>query len=361
MKKLFSSIRKSLSFLFSSDYPLEKRITYAMVICAMGGELIGTIESLALKLAPAAIILPLVSFILHFAVSFWGRKIKSSSSFAFLAIFVSAVIIFPLMFFANAGLEGGMPFYFIICIVSAAFALRGKRRLILFILLLFEYTGLFLTYHYFPNFFIPMSPENAFIDQLCSLIITCTILFLFSYIVSKQNFWDRKKIKELSELYEHQANTDELTGLCNRRSFNNFLKLAILTLGDTEKLHLSMFDIDDFKKVNDTYGHPYGDFVLKDFADILKARENDGITACRYGGEEFLLLIPKKNKNDALAIVENIIEEVRKKITLPDGSYITASAGFITCTEENSYDSVLKNVDDNLYKAKCAGKNRVVF
>lgn len=290
MKKLFSSIRKSLSFLFSSDYPLEKRITYAMVICAMGGELIGTIESLALKLAPAAIILPLVSFILHFAVSFWGRKIKSSSSFAFLAIFVSAVIIFPLMFFANAGLEGGMPFYFIICIVSAAFALRGKRRLILFILLLFEYTG-----------------------------------------------------------------------LCNRRSFNNFLKLAILTLGDTEKLHLSMFDIDDFKKVNDTYGHPYGDFVLKDFADILKARENDGITACRYGGEEFLLLIPKKNKNDALAIVENIIEEVRKKITLPDGSYITVSAGFITCTEENSYDSVLKNVDDNLYKAKCAGKNRVVF
>ena len=359
MKKFFSSIKDS--FLFSSDYPLEKRITYAMVICAMGGELIGTIESLALKLSLPAILLPLFSFLIHFGLSFWGLKSKKSTSFAFVAISISAILIFPAMFFVNAGVDGGMPFYFIICIICTALALRGKRRVFLFIFLIVEYTVLFLLYYFFPKLCIPMSPKDSFIDKLCSLIIACIILFFFSYIVSKQNLQDRKKIKELSKLYERQANTDELTGLSNRRSFNNFLKLAILTLGDTEKLHLSMFDIDDFKKVNDTYGHPYGDFVLKDFADILKSVENEGITACRYGGEEFLLLIPKKDKSQALEIVQKIIEEVRKKIILPNGSYVTVSAGFITCTEEMSYDAVLSSVDENLYQAKSTGKNKVVY
>ena len=115
-------------------------------------------------------------------------------------------------------------------------------------------------------------------------------------------------------LYEHQANTDELTGLFNRRYFNNFLKLAILTLGDTGKLHIAMFDIDDFKYVNDKYGHPFGDTVLKQFAVILNETINDGVTACRYGGEEFLLLIPKKNKEEALSLVEDVLKTTRERI-----------------------------------------------
>jgi len=361
MKKFFSSVKESLSVLFSDNQPLEKRITYAMVICAMAGELIGTVESLAIKLSPAAILLPFISFFLHLFIFLWGIKAKKSGTFALLAISISAIVIFPLMFIVNAGLEGGMPFYFVLAIVCTALALRGKRRIILFILIVHEYAALFLLYYYYPDFFIPMTPQNAFIDKLCSLVIVCTIMFFFSYIVSKQNHSDRKRIKELSALYEKQANTDELTGLFNRRYFNNFLKLAILTLGDTEKLHLAMFDIDDFKKVNDTYGHPFGDFVLKDFADILKSNDSKGFTSCRYGGEEFLLLIPKKDKNEAINIVEDIIKTVRTKISLPDGSFITVSAGFITCTAEMSYETVLQSVDENLYQAKCTGKNKVVY
>ena len=332
-----------------------------MVFCAMTGELFGFVESYLIGLSHIAVFLPLISFILLLFLSIWGFKTKQTNLFATISISSTALLIFPLMFFANAGLEGGMPFYFLLAAVCTALALRGKTRVCIFILILLEYSWLFALYRLFPQGFLPMSPEDAFIDKLTSMILASLVLFSFSFIVSKQNSHDRHKIEQLSILYERQANTDELTGLYNRRYFNNFLKLAILTLGDTGKLHVAMFDIDDFKYVNDKYGHPFGDIVLKQFAIILDEFNRAGITACRYGGEEFLLLIPKKNKEEALTLVEEVLKQTREKIRLDENKFVTVSAGFITCTEDMTYDVLLQEVDKKLYTAKKSGKNRVEY
>ena len=331
-----------------------------MVVIALLGELFGFIESLLLKLPLVSIILPLISIILLLAISIWGLHTKKIRLFSFLSISIMTMIIFPLMFFANAGLHGGMPYYFLVAVVCTALALKGKPRIILFAATITEYIILFFLYRFFPEGFLPMSHEEAFIDQLSSLLITSMILFTFSYAVSAQNYHDRNTIQQLSLLYERQANTDELTSLYNRRYFNNFLKLAILTLGDTGKLHIAMFDIDDFKFVNDKYGHPFGDVILRRFSNLLRTTEKDGVTVCRYGGEEFLVLIPKKDKAEALAIVEKILEETRTTIEITDGRFITVSAGFMTCTEEMTYDVLLQEVDKKLYLAKTTGKNKVI-
>ena len=360
MEGLISAIRSIRSTIFSPKTTMQKRISYAMVLCASFGELFGFIESYLIGLPPVAYLLPLVSFLLLLALSIWGFKTKKTNLFATICISVTGLIIFPMMFFANAGLSGGMPYYLLVAIVCTALALRGRTRVILFILIMLEYSGLFVIYRFHPEFFTTMGYEEAFIDQLCSMIIAGSVLFTFSFIVSKQNSHDRHKIEQLSLLYERQANTDELTGLYNRRYFNNFLKLAILTLGDTGKLHIAMFDIDDFKYVNDKYGHPFGDTVLKQFAGILEEKKNSGITTCRYGGEEFLLLIPKKNREEALEIVENVIKETRENIRLKDNKFVTVSAGFMTCTEDMTYDILLQEVDKKLYTAKSSGKNRVI-
>ncbi len=253
-----------------------------------------------------------------------------------------------------------MPLYFMITVLCTALALRGKTRIAIFIISIIEYSALFALYHYKPQLFIELSHDDAYVDQLVSMIVSSTVVFIFAYVVSLQNYNDRKKIEQLSLLYEKQANTDELTGLYNRRYFNNFLKLAILTLGDTGMLHVAMFDIDDFKFVNDKYGHPFGDVILRKFSSLLRKTENNGTTVCRYGGEEFLVLIPKKDKTEALAIVNQILEETRTSIEINDGRFITVSAGFITCTEEMTYDVLLQEVDKKLYIAKTTGKNRVI-
>ena len=360
MERVASALIHIRNTIFNPKVSLEKRITYAMVFCAMAGEVIGCVESYLIGLPLIAVILPLVSGIILFFLSLWGLKTKKTKLFATVSISCTALVFFPLMFFANAGLHGGMPYYFVVAIVCIALALRGKTRIIVLIITLLDYSSLFFTYHYYPELFIPMSHEDAFVDQLCSMLIASLVLFAFSFIVSKQNYHDRHKIEQLSLLYERQANTDELTGLFNRRYFNNFLKLAILTLGDTGKLHIAMFDIDDFKYVNDKYGHPFGDTVLKKFANILLDCISDGIVACRYGGEEFLLLIPKKNQDEALALVQEILKRTREQIQLKDDKFVTVSAGFMTCTDEMTYDVLLQEVDRKLYTAKSSGKNCVV-
>ena len=361
MERLLSAFKTIRSTIFSPKVTLQKRITYAMVLCAGFGELFGAIESYMIGLPALSCLLPLFSFILLLGLSIWGFKTQKTNLFATICISITGFILFPMMFFANAGLHGGMPFYLLVAVVCSALALRGKTRIIVFVLLLIEYSGLFIIYRFYPELFTQMEHEEAFIDQLCSMIIASCVLFTFSYIVSKQNSHDRHTIQQLSLLYERQANTDELTGLYNRRYFNNFLKLAILTLGDTEKLHIAMFDIDDFKFVNDKYGHPFGDTILKQFAQILQKTESAGVTSCRYGGEEFLLLIPKKNRHDALELVEDVIKTTRETIKLKDDRFITVSAGFMTCTEDMTYDILLQEVDKKLYTAKSSGKNRVIF
>ena len=360
MEGIISAVKHIRSTIFSPKVTLEKRITYAMVFCAMIGELFGFVESYSIGLPLIAVILPLVSFLFLLFLTIWGLKTKKSRLFSTISISVTALILFPLMFFANAGLHGGMPYYFLVAVVCTALALRGKTRITLFILILLDYSFIFSLYRFYPQGFLPMTHEAAFVDQLSSMIIASFVLFSFSFIVSKQNFHDRHKIEQLSLLYERQANTDELTGLYNRRYFNNFLKLAILTLGDTGKLHIAMFDIDDFKYVNDKYGHPFGDTVLKQFASILNETVSSGVTACRYGGEEFLLLIPKTNKEDALNLVNDVLKKTRERIKLDETKFITVSAGFMTCSEEMTYDLLLQEVDKKLYTAKKTGKNRVV-
>lgn len=360
MKGIFSPVKNIYTKLFSIEVPLEKRITHAMLLCAMFGTFFGFIESFVLNLPIIAVILPLILFFLLLGFSFWGFYTERMELFALVSISVIAFIVFPLMFFANAGMQGGMIFYFVIAAVCIALVLKGKTRVIIFFAVMAEYTGLFFLYNAAPQYFLPMTHETAFIDQLCSMLISSFILFMFSYSVAQQNLHDRETIEKLSKIYEHQANTDELTGLYNRRYFNNFMKLAISTLGDTGKLHLAMFDLDDFKVVNDKYGHPFGDTVLQQFAEILKKAENDGTTACRYGGEEFLLLISKKDRDEAIRIAEKIIKDVWSQIQIGRDGFVTASAGFTTCREGLSYEALIQEVDERLYDAKCAGKNRIV-
>ena len=222
MEKLKAALRTIRSTIFSPKSTMQKRICYAMVICASFGELFGFIESFLIGLPPPAYLLPLFSFLFLVALSVWGFKTKKTNLFATICISVTGFLLFPMMFFANAGLHGGMPYYLLITIACSALALRRKTRVVIFILLLVEYSVLFVLYRYYPQLFTTMGPEEAFIDQLCSMIIASCVLFTFSFIVSKQNSHDRHKIEQLSILYERQANTDDLTGLFNRRYFNNF-------------------------------------------------------------------------------------------------------------------------------------------
>lgn len=161
------------------------------------------------------------------------------------------------------------------------------------------------------------------------------------------------------------AVTDPLTGLHNRRYMTNHLTTQVDTCGTKDKhVCLLILDIDFFKQVNDTYGHPAGDEVLKEFATRLKANVRGIDLPCRFGGEEFVVVMPDTDVGFASSIAERLREQVADApFKIPDGSYIdvTVSIGVAsTLGSQDTVEALLERADQALYRAKREGRNRVV-
>jgi diguanylate cyclase (GGDEF)-like protein/PAS domain S-box-containing protein len=157
---------------------------------------------------------------------------------------------------------------------------------------------------------------------------------------------------------------DALTGLYNRRWFGELLNAEISRCRRFDRsFSLLMLDIDDFKKINDTYGHIVGDRALQAFAQRLTGMLREMDVACRWGGEEFVALLPETSIEGALVVAEKIRSETEMARLKHEGVELgfTVSIGIAHFPSgDGSSDSVIDTVDQRLYSAKKAGKNRVV-
>jgi diguanylate cyclase (GGDEF)-like protein len=169
---------------------------------------------------------------------------------------------------------------------------------------------------------------------------------------------------ELHHQVSRQAVTDELTGLANHGRFQALLNAEI---EQVRRYHhpigLIMLDIDDFKAVNDTYGHQQGDAVLRHVASVLRENSRDADSPARYGGEELSLILPHTDLEGAFAIAERIREAVDGlRVPRTDGGgflRITASVG-VTASTVGDKDTLIADADGALYEAKRRGKNCTV-
>ncbi len=154
--------------------------------------------------------------------------------------------------------------------------------------------------------------------------------------------------------------TDPLTLTYNR----NYLRDLLLKI-DIQRYHIMMLDIDRFKKVNDNYGHKTGDYILSKTAAIIKKEIRSNDILIRFGGEEFLIFIERKNKNQSLgqAVAERLRLSIANEIYMYDNTkiYITASIG-VCCSPEHfkNVSSAIKYADEMLYIAKKEGRNKVI-
>jgi diguanylate cyclase len=172
-----------------------------------------------------------------------------------------------------------------------------------------------------------------------------------------------------SKLVEAQAigMRDSLTSLGNRRSFDsNLAKEIAAARSQGTDMCLMMGDLDHFKKVNDNYGHPFGDRVLKHFAELLLKHIKDGDIAARVGGEEFAVILPQTTLESATALTDQIRSrlETQQWMNAQSGqlfSKITASFGIVRLGEKDDAETLVKRADTMLYEAKRTGRNRIVI
>jgi diguanylate cyclase (GGDEF)-like protein len=167
----------------------------------------------------------------------------------------------------------------------------------------------------------------------------------------------------LQQIVRQQALTDDLTGLVNRRRFIEALDKEIARanrLGETPCV--LMADLDDFKLVNDRFGHSAGDEALRLFANLLRAELRAIDVAARFGGEEFAILLPATDVGGAVTVAERIRDYLARHARVQEnagGPAVTVSIG-VAAYGSGSGDELLKRADAALYRAKEAGKNRVV-
>jgi diguanylate cyclase (GGDEF)-like protein len=161
------------------------------------------------------------------------------------------------------------------------------------------------------------------------------------------------------EQLQVQARRDPLTGVANRGAYMEAFEAGFAAAQETGRGYaLIMADIDFFKKVNDTHGHPMGDEVIKLVAKALGSEVRSSDSVCRYGGEEFLIVLPDAPTEAAVRVAERI----RKKIDTPDFARIPVTASFgvssIVFGAESS-DELIEQADKALYASKEGGRNRV--
>lgn len=173
------------------------------------------------------------------------------------------------------------------------------------------------------------------------------------------------KMSALLKMLAQKAQIDGLSGLFNRAYFDSRFKEEFdRAVRHGHALSLAIIDLDHFKSVNDTYGHPAGDAVITGVSQIIQSQCRNIDIACRYGGEEFVLIMPETSPDQALIACERIRVACEQKVWAQHPSRsVTLSCGLIGTDDGSSINStpsaILESVDKNLYQAKQSGRNRV--
>jgi diguanylate cyclase (GGDEF)-like protein len=190
----------------------------------------------------------------------------------------------------------------------------------------------------------------------------CMFLGMFSSSMRQSLYQSGLKLKEAYRRIEELAELDELTGSYNRRCIMRMLGEEIARARRNETpCSIALIDLDWFKRINDAFGHPTGDEVLRTFAITMFANIRNVDRFGRYGGEEFLLVLPGMFTDGA----EQILERLRKIIADLDwsafspGMRVTISAGITVLRPEETPDTFLARADGALYEAKARGRNRI--
>lgn len=210
-----------------------------------------------------------------------------------------------------------------------------------------------------PSFIVEEWQDHLFFF-IYMLVGTSLAFAVFGYLLGR----NADDLLGQNKVLSDEVLTDPLTGLGNHRFLHETFQIEfrkhITTLAP---LSCFMMDLDHFKKVNDTCGHPFGDTVLKHFAGLVKKSIREGDTATRYGGEEFLCILPNCGKEEALAVAERIRHATECFPFAHDGKKVrvTVSVGTVTGYQRTgtSYRHLIDLADQALYKAKRGGRNRV--
>jgi diguanylate cyclase len=210
-------------------------------------------------------------------------------------------------------------------------------------------------------------PHETYLERFATMTVfiltigRCMFIGIFSSAMRDSLYRSGLALKEANRRIEELAELDDLTGSLNRRCIMRFLDDEIARTDRTSiPCSIALIDLDWFKRINDTYGHPTGDEVLRTFAITVFANIRGVDRFGRYGGEEFLLVLPETSLDVAVRLLDRLRSIVAGLdwSAFSPGMRVTVSAGVATLKAGESADTLLARADGALYRAKAQGRNR---
>lgn len=209
---------------------------------------------------------------------------------------------------------------------------------------------------------LPLVTAEYSTDFKIRFFATLTFESIFCFVLEASRLKARNELMDLARAHEHAARTDELTGLSNRRDMLHRLNEEYSRYRRSgHHFSVVLIDLDLFKHINDDFGHDAGDEVLRSFSELMQTVTRQTDVAARWGGEEFLILLPDTSLLQALTLAERLRSEVAGAEFSFAGQRmpVTISAGICSIAKTGTVDELLKQADVHLYSAKEDGRNRV--
>tara|TARA_R110002167_G_scaffold167216_1_gene364430 strand:- start:4255 stop:5361 length:1107 start_codon:yes stop_codon:yes gene_type:complete len=286
-----------------------------------------------------------------------NKSLKNPYRFSGTMVTISLMLLMIYLVYAG-GVQGTGPLWIYIVPPVALFfggMRKGSRNLGIFVLLI----SMILFY---PNDKLLLATYSfEFKSRLLYSFLTVSLLFAF-YEYSRQKSY--RLSQEISRKFENQARLDLLSNLLNRRGMTEVLETEFSrSKRHRTDLSIMMCDIDHFKLINDQYGHQVGDDVIVQIGRIFtnELRQHDNVA--RWGGEEYLVLLPETNIQQAYSIAEKLRLKIEKQDfnQQQQGFTVTVSMGVYQITAEDSINHAITLADNGLYQAKNSGRNRTVI
>lgn len=273
----------------------------------------------------------------------------------FIILLVLGFIEFPMLYVSYG--ESTMV-YMLVAEIGIVTFMKSVHRVIMGTAVFIADIAAFIIRFTFPQLNVATGSMGA--DTLMSFIISFIAILVAVGMVILQYERQTRQLSKMSEELTHAVNTDPLTEIRNRRYLMEYLEKQ-LAENDNKQHYAVLIDLDLFKTVNDTYGHVFGDKVLKTFADTVKANIGENDLIARFGGEEFMILFDTDNAEDVIKVMHKISKGYSEFSLKEKGKEFTFSAGAALYNSKNSITDIFTAADKRLYKAKAAGRNMIMI
>lgn len=342
--------------LLDSTVDLQLRLFYVLVCTACVANTIGYVSNALLYGFTLPTLFPFGCALIIYCASIYGVYTQKTKIPIRIILLICDILEFPVLFFIYGPYRLN---YMILGIVGSALFLEDRNRFkIVSALIVFDSLCILLKV-IFPQFFLPFAAEENGMSILITFIIATVSILVMLCILLRQYNNQQNHLEKMTTNLELMANLDPLTQLYNRRYLTQYLETKIKNK-DTD-FTIVLLDIDDFKLVNDQFGHTFGDEVLSTFSHILLEQvQNTGIVT-RYGGEEFMLVLNSVDKEWIQILLGKCSSDFKAYGRTAKNIRLTFSGGVAKYNNEERLVELFNVADCCLYQAKGDGKAKVIF